>query len=112
MTKGIGIHYVRDKKEIRKESRFCVPENVAQSLMIDDQPIPVSHLRTANATLVNGWVNAYYKLTPDLVGKIRSAKTVGIAFQGTYAAPTFMGFDGMEIADGREKLTGFISACH
>ena len=52
----------------------------AQSLMIDEKPIPISHLREGRPTLLNGWVNAYYKLTPDLVERIKLAKTVGIAF--------------------------------
>jgi hypothetical protein len=84
----------------------------AQSLMIDERPVPISHLRQGKATLLNGWVNAYYALTPDLADKIKSAKTVGIAFQAIYGAPMFMGFDYMEIADGRQKLAGFISTCH
>ena len=76
---------------------------------------PNSHpakFRTGKATLVNGWVNASYKLTPELVNKIKSAQTVGVAFQGAYGAPMFLGFNRMEIAEGRQKLTGFISTCH
>jgi hypothetical protein len=84
----------------------------AQSLMIDEKPVPIGHLRQGNATLLNGWVNSYYALTPDLVDKIKSAKTVGIAFQAAYGAPMFMGFGYMEIADGRQKVAGFISTCH
>jgi hypothetical protein len=56
-------------------------------------------------------VNTFYRLTPDLVAKIRWAKTVGIAFQAACGAPVFMGFDDREVADGREKLAGFISSC-
>jgi hypothetical protein len=84
----------------------------AQSLMIDGEPIPISELRVGKPTLQNGWVNAIYKLTPNLIDKIRTAKTVGVAFQMIYGAPVFLGFDGMEIADGRQKLAGFISTCH
>ena len=83
----------------------------AQSLMIDNKPVPISHLKAGSAFVRNGWINAFYGLTPELVGRIKSAKSVGIAFQTIYGAPVFMGFDDMEIGDGREKLIGFISTC-
>jgi hypothetical protein len=83
----------------------------AQSLMLDGEAIPLSHLREGEVTLRNGWVNAFYSLTPDLINKIKQAKTVGIAFQFVYGAPMFLGFDHMEVGDGRPKLTGFIASC-
>lgn len=83
----------------------------AQSLMIDGDPIPLGHLREGEVTLHNGWVNAFYNLTPDLIDKIKQAKTVGIAFQFVYGAPMFFGFDHMEVGDGQPKLGGFIASC-
>jgi hypothetical protein len=41
----------------------------------------------------------------------RAMRNGRIAFQAIYGAPMFMGFDYMEIADGRQKLAGFISSC-
>jgi hypothetical protein len=84
----------------------------AQSLMIDHKAIPISHLRQRPVTLQNGWINAMYNLSSDLIDKIKTAKTVGIAFQALYGAPTYMGFDGMELGDGRQKLAGLLAACH
>jgi len=84
----------------------------AQSLMIDRQPIPIAHLQTRRTEIVNGWVNAMYLLTPDLIQRIRAARSVGIAYQPAYDSPLFMGFDRMELADGRQKMAGLIATCH
>jgi hypothetical protein len=83
----------------------------AQSLMIDDQPVPISQFKDGPTQLRNGWINATYRLTPQLIQQIQTAKMVGIAFQYIYGAPTFMGFSGMELAEGRQKLAGLIATC-
>lgn len=83
----------------------------AQSLMIDGQPIPIAQLKMRRTEIVNGWINAEYSLTPNLIQRIRAAKTVGIAFQPVYGSPVFMGFDNMELADGRQKMAGLIETC-
>jgi hypothetical protein len=84
----------------------------SQSLMVDDQSIPISNLKSAPVQLHNGWVNASFRITPDLLQRIRSAKTVGIAFQYFDGHPLFLGFQGMEItSDGRKKLEGLVATC-
>lgn len=84
----------------------------SQSLLIDDSTIPVSQLKLRPTVLHNGWINAEYQLTPELLQRIRSAKTVGVAFQFYDGAPLFLGFQGLEISpDGRMKLEGLVSTC-
>ena len=39
------------------------------------------------------------------------AQRIGVALQFNYDAPVFLGFDGMPIADGRDKLLGFMNQC-
>jgi hypothetical protein len=69
----------------------------SQSLFIDEKAIPIAQLRTQPQRLEKGWVHAEYRLTPELVQRLRTAKTVGIAFQFAPDAPMFLGFQGMEL---------------
>ena len=83
----------------------------AQSLFVDDQSFPITSLKDGPTKRVNGWINAQYRLTPDLIQRISSAKSVGVAFQMAYDAPMFLGFIGMELGDGRQKLAGLLATC-
>lgn len=83
----------------------------AQSVMIDGNLFPISSARVMKPKLINGWVNAAYALNGDLLGRIIAAKTVGIAFQAMFGAPVFLGFDGLELESGRQKLVGFLATC-
>jgi len=79
--------------------------------MIDEKPIPLTQYRVGPTKLVNGWINAYYLLTDELVNRIASARTVGIAMQPTFEARWSIGFSGMEFEGGRDKLAGLRNAC-
>jgi len=83
----------------------------AQSLFIDNRVLPIASLKVRPPELVNGWINAMYRLSPDLVKQISSAESVGVAFQKTYDAPAFLGFNRMELSEGREKLAGLLATC-
>ncbi|MGD9883261.1 MAG: hypothetical protein AB7N70_32155 [Dehalococcoidia bacterium] len=79
--------------------------------MFDGVPLPVSEIRLGPATVQNGLVHASYSITPTILSKLQTARTVGIAFQVMYGAPVFLGFKGMEIGEGRPKLLGVVSSC-
>jgi hypothetical protein len=83
----------------------------AKSLMLDGKAIPIDQLQLRATQIVNGWINAEFRLTPALIGKIQSARAVGVAFQFAHGAPMFMGFDGMEMDAGRQKLSGLLAIC-
>lgn len=83
----------------------------AHSLMVDDKPVPISDYQINRTELVNGWINARYLLTPELIQRISTAKTVGILMQASYQAPLFMGFADMELGEGRSKLLGLLNLC-
>jgi hypothetical protein len=83
-----------------------------QSLLIDGDTIPISELKLGPTKLVNGWINANYRLTPTLLRQVRSAKTLGVAFQFYNGAPVFLGFSDIDVTqDGRNKLEGLVSTC-
>jgi hypothetical protein len=81
----------------------------AQSLFIDDKTYPISSL--GRPELINGLVNASFVLSGELVAKLKAATSVGVAFQAAYGAPTFLGFNLMELDAGREKLLGLLGIC-
>jgi hypothetical protein len=79
----------------------------AHSLFVDGNTYPIKPV--SKPQLVNGLVNSFYELKPDLVQMIKEAKTVGVALQWSYAAPVFLGFEGMEVGNGRTKLLGYLA---
>jgi hypothetical protein len=83
----------------------------AHSLMIVDKLIPLTDYRIVPTKLVNGWINAFYVLTDELLNQIASARAVGIAMQPTFEAAFFAGFRNMELDGGRDKLAGLRNAC-
>ena len=80
----------------------------APSLLIDDQ---VYRIITLSKSIRNGWFNGIYNLSVREIQALRKAERVGVALQFNYDAPVFLGFDGMPIADGRQKLLGFMNQC-
>jgi hypothetical protein len=80
----------------------------AASLLIDDQ---VYRIDAASKSIRNGWFNGIYNLSVREIQALRKAQRVGIAVQFVYDAPVFLGFQGMPIGGGREKLLGFINQC-
>lgn len=83
----------------------------AQSLMLDYEPISIADSRIGKAEVHNGWINAHYRLSRTHVSKLLSAKRVGVAFQFSYEAPVFLGFDSMEFESAKEKFRGLLSTC-
>ena len=81
----------------------------AHSLLLDDEVLPISNFRVGKQTIVNGWINVDYKLSPALVTKLQSARSVGIAFQYVTTAPVFYGFRGMEMDS--QKLRAYLGTC-
>jgi len=81
------------------------------SLFIDDIPVPISDKLTVPPVLINGWINVAFSLDAKLLTALRSAKTVGVAFQFTYDSPLFAGFSGMNFEEGAKKLPAMLGNC-
>ncbi|MBY0320875.1 MAG: hypothetical protein K2X72_19280 [Reyranella sp.] len=80
----------------------------AHSLIIDYEPYRITPNKSPY--LRNGLVNCLYDLSPNLLRRIKSAKTIGVALRWTHQAPLFLGFHGMDIGEeGRTKLTGYLA---
>jgi hypothetical protein len=80
----------------------------AHSLLIDDQVYPVD---ASSKRIQNGLYNGAYDLSSKEILALRKAERVGLALQFTYEAPVFFGFQGMPVADGRQKLIGILNQC-
>jgi hypothetical protein len=84
----------------------------AISIFVDHRAIATGVRLVREPLLINGWINATLSLDGNVMSAIQGAKTVGVAFQYTYTAPFFQGFDGMDFGDGAKKLTGLLRVCH
>ena len=98
--KGTLLHTIFDPEGRGQEAT----QMLAHSLFVDDGAHPIEPF--GEPQLINGMVNCFYGLTPELLEMIKKAKTVGVALQWTRQAPVFLGFNYMEIEGGRSLLLG------
>ena len=80
----------------------------AHSLLIDGQ---VYRINAESKSIRNEWFNGMYNLSVREIQALRKAERVGVVLRFNYDAPVFLGFDDMPIADGRQKLLGFMNQC-
>lgn len=80
----------------------------APTLQVDTQ---MYRLNAGSKSIRNGWFNGIYSLSNREIEALRNAQRVGVTLQFNYDAPVFFGFQDMPIADGRQKLLGFINQC-
>jgi hypothetical protein len=81
----------------------------ADRLVIDGELIAACDLRITRFN-DNGVINCLYKLTPELLEKIRKAKSVGYMLQFSTEAAVYVGFESMAFGKGVEtKLAGLLS---
>jgi hypothetical protein len=78
----------------------------ANSIFIDDDVLHVADKMMIGPTMSNGLLTAMIVLDDDTVERLRSARQVGFAFQYSYDAPTFLGFQAMDFSGGRDQLVG------
>jgi len=83
----------------------------ADSIFVDDQVIHISDQMMIGPTMSNGLITAMIVLNDRIVESLRSASSVGIAFQYSYDAPAFLGFQAMDFTTGREQFQGLLSSC-
>lgn len=83
----------------------------AISLFLDGDAVPISEDLKELPQVKNGWLNAFINLDRNMLSRIERANTVGVAFQYSYEAPMFFGFQGMDFQPAREKLAGMLKVC-
>ena len=106
-NRTVTLYAIFDPERRERE----IANMAAISLLIDGTPMPIATQLFDGPKLVNGWINVMFSLNDTLLSAIQRAKTVGVSFQFSYGAPIFLGFDGMEFAEGAKKLPGFLHTC-
>lgn len=101
--KGNVLHVIYDPEGRGDEAI----QMEAHSIFIDDNVHEVTP--GIKPYLLNGLVNCVYDISPELLAKIKEAREVGVAMQWSYDAPMFLGFQDMEVEEGRSKLRGYFA---
>ena len=83
----------------------------AISLFIENDSIKIADRVVVPSVASHGWINAIFELNNELINRLLSAKSVGVAFQYNYEVPFFLGFQGMDFTQAHEKLEGLLASC-
>jgi hypothetical protein len=76
-------------------------------LSIDDEVFPLHELCVSRVDH-NGLINATYQVTPQILNRLRTAKSIGYQLRHSTLAAMFVGFDHFPFEDGAVKLAGLI----
>ena len=80
--------------------------------MIDGKQAQIPQKSVVGPFVNNGWINVAVILSGELVARMKTAKTVGVAVQYTPVSSSFAGFEDMDFVDGAGKLAGLLTTCH
>jgi hypothetical protein len=105
-TRGVDLTVV-----LNPVANGPLPPTSAVSLVVDDREYPIEKFLDGAPQLYNGSVFVTFILPPDLVRLIETAHEVGVTFQIDRGAPTYVGFRGMRVDDGAEKMPGVLQGC-
>ncbi|MGO4712351.1 hypothetical protein [Bradyrhizobium sp. 2TAF24] len=78
-------------------------------LFIDGKKTQIDKSRL-NRQVVNGWINAGYRLTDAQIAAIAQAKTLGVVSLPTPQAGMFAGFDSLPV-DSPDTIGNFVQSC-
>ena len=80
-------------------------------LYIDGKTYPLKEPPGEKPSYTNGMINGTFFATKEMIQKMALAQSIGIYFQSSAHAPFFFGFDGMDMAGGRDKIIGYLEYC-
>lgn len=83
----------------------------ALSLFLNSKAHPINKYLVDKPLNKDGTMVVEFILPLKLLHQLLNSDTFGVAFQYTYEAPVFAGFEGVELKDGRNKLESLISLC-
>jgi hypothetical protein len=126
-----GLNYLKGERDtvygINKFILFCGKGNIALHMIMDPQGRQVEamgmrvhylaingnkHLLKPTVKFIeNGWLNSTYRISALQANAIGTAETVGVILQHSEKAPTFVGFDAMEVGEGRSRVQSFLKSC-
>jgi hypothetical protein len=106
VKQGIVLTVVLDPVENGR-----LPPTTAISLVVDNREYPIEKNLSRGPELYNGNVFIGFLLRPEIVRLIEDAHEVGVTFQFDRSAPSFVGFLGLPVGDGAQKMPGVLRAC-
>ena len=83
----------------------------AQSLELDGAVIPYEKFATGRPKIVNGWLNADYKIPIEIAKKIGEADSVGFHFQYSREGAVFLGISELGFREGKALYKGIKHSC-
>jgi hypothetical protein len=104
---GMYMHVIFDPQGRHEEARSMR----AISLEIDGELYPFTDFLIDDPEIVNGWLNATFKLPDSSWRAIKNADQIGILFQFTYDAPIFLGISGMKVDGAKNFMHGIENNC-
>ena len=81
------------------------------SIFTNSKTIPIEKYMWSKALIANNTLTAYMTLPTDLLVTLINSESIGVAFQYAHDAPFFLGFEGMNLSEGKDKLENIIKLC-
>jgi hypothetical protein len=76
-------------------------------LSIDGELIPLRELRIQRVN-DQRQINVMYRVTPEILTKLKTARQIGYHLQHSADAPMFVGYDSFPFEEGAAKLPGLL----
>ena len=81
------------------------------SIFLNSKQIPIEKYVLGKPLIANNIATVMMMLPNELLNKFVKVEIIGIAFQYNYEAPFFLGFNEMNLFDGKEKIENVIKLC-
>lgn len=81
------------------------------SLFINSKQIPIEKHVWTKPLVINNIATVYMTLPQELLNSLIKSDSIGIAYQYALNAPVFLGFDGMNLSNGKEKIENILKLC-
>jgi hypothetical protein len=81
------------------------------SMFLNSKQIPIEKIIWTKPLVINNIATVYVTLPVELLNSLTKSESIGVAYQYAYKAPVFIGFDGMELSNGREKIDNILKLC-
>jgi hypothetical protein len=81
------------------------------SLFLNSKQIPVEKHVWTKPLIINKNATIYMTLPPEMLRSLIKADSIGIAYQYSFNAPVFLGFDEMNLTNGKEKIENILKLC-
>ncbi len=104
---GMVMHVIFDPQGRKDEVQMMR----AISIGLDQKIYPFAEFLIGEPEIINGWLNAYFRVPKKYWSEIKSSEEMGVFFQFSYEAPVFLGFGSMPLTKGKDMMAGIEASC-